>query len=123
MGHESRFYVVAKSNNPPFYDDGKKWAQVIARFEMSNVPSIRYAIQKYSKTDCYIYSDGGNEERIVEDHYGAELVEIPVNEMIEILEKLHDIHEYRRYAPFYQLLKGFNLDNWDNNLVILHYGH
>jgi len=117
MGYESKLYVVDKhhwkwSNEP--------WGEVIAMFNLCKVPELNFS--KYPPTDCYIYADDGNTE-IREDNYGDPLKEIPIKDMIQMLEEAIKTEDYyRRYQPCLSLLKGFNLDDW-GNLVILHYGH
>jgi hypothetical protein len=120
MGYESRFYIV-KKGSLMVEDDGKIWSEVIASFNMSKVPDVYTHIKKYPKTNCYFYI-GNN--KIVEDNYGDELIEIPINDMIAIMsEVIKEDPEYRRFRPFLFLLLGFNLEQWYDNLVVLHYGY
>ena len=117
MAYESRFYVVDKSD---LKIEARAWGEKIAMFDLCCVPEISGIIRKkYQPTDCYIYE--GNEQ-LLEDLYGDPLLEIPVNDMIEMLEDAMHNKFYRRYQPFLQMLKGFNLKDW-NNLVVLHFGH
>lgn len=116
MGYESKLYVVDKHDWKGC--DGK-WGEVIASFDLCCVP-INFA--QYPATDCYIIADDGN-TRIIEDKYGDPLREIPIQDAIEMIEKVIKTGDYyRRYKPCLNLLKGFNINNWEN-LVVLHYGH
>lgn len=121
MGYESRFYVVDKRNSS--YEDNYEyfWAEKIATFDMSCVGNHLISnVKKYPKTDVYIYE---GDEEITEDKYGDPLIEIPINDMIDLLEETIDKEEhYRRNMPFLRLLRGFDLSEW-NNLVVLHYGY
>ena len=123
MGYESRFYIVDKTDIKSL--DGKRyWAQVIAMFDLCKVYAVSSPIQdKYPATDAYIYADDGNTE-ITKDKYGEPLIEIPIDDLIQLIEKVitSEGYYYRRYNPFLQLLKGFNKSDW-RNLVVLHYGH
>ena len=121
MGYESRFYVVDKRNSNLKDDDGYYWAEKIVTFNMSCIGNYLMSnVKKYPKTDVYIYE--GN-KRIIEDEYGDPLIEIPINDMIDFLEETIDKDEhYRRNMPFLKLLRGFDLSEW-NNLVVLHYGY
>jgi len=122
MGYESKFYVVNKTTQKSL--DGKRyWAEVIASFDLCKVYAVSDPIRnKYKATDAYIYADDGNTE-IIEDNYGDPLIEIPIDVMIQLMEKvITSENYYRRYNPFLQMLKGFNKDDWEN-LVVLHYGH
>lgn len=117
MGYESKLYVVDKhhwkwSNEP--------WGEVIAMFDLCKVPGLNFS--KYPATDCYIYADDGN-TKIREDNYGDLLKEIPVKDAIDMIEKeIKADKDYRRYQPCLNLLKGFDLNRWED-LVVLHYGH
>ena len=116
MGYESKLYVVDKHDWKGC--DGK-WGEIIASFDLCCVP-INFA--QYPVTDCYIIADDGN-TRITEDKYGSPLREIPVKDMIDMIEKeIKADKDYRRYQPCLNLLKGFDLNRWEN-LIVLHYGH
>ena len=119
MGYESRLYIVEKSSTSVF-DNEKRWGEVIAMINMCKMgKDFVTAICNYPPTDCYIYN---GDEKITEDCYGDPLLEIPVTDMISILEKLAEKEDYRRLKPAIGLLKGFVLREWDN-LVVLHYGY
>ena len=121
MGYESRFYVVNKTTQKSL-DRKKYWAEVIAMFDLCKVPRVYERICEYPKTDVYIYADDRNTE-INEDAYGADMIEIPIADMVDIMDKvIHNEDYYRRYYPFLGLLKGFNPNEW-NDLVVLHYGY
>lgn len=122
MGYESKFYIVNKTTQKGL--DGKRyWAEVIASFNLSKVYAVSDPIRdKYPATDAYIYADDGNTE-ITEDRYGEPLIEIPIDDMIQLMEKVITSEDYyRKYNPFLQLLKGFNKPDW-RDLVVLHYGY
>ena len=116
MGYESKLYVVDKHD---WKWCEEKWGEVIASFDLCRVP-INFA--HYPATDCYIFSDDGN-TKITEDKYGSPLREIPINELINMIENaIKETDYYRRYQPCLSLLKGFNPKDWEN-LIVLHYGH
>lgn len=121
MGYESRIYVVQKGAIKN--SDGMSWAEDIAMFDLCKMGSDFYnSVHKYPKTDCYIYSDDGN-TKILEDVYGDPLIEIPLADLITILEKIKEGgNTYRRIDPILSLLKGFDFDVW-GELTCLHYGH
>ena len=124
MAYESRFYLVQKGSvSESVRDtagDDKVWAEKIAMFDLCSVPKVYDEIHgKYQPTNCYIYE---NNEMLLEDNYGDPLLEIPVKDMIEIIERALSKEYYRRYMPFLMMLKGFNLNDW-SDLVVLHYGH
>lgn len=116
MGYESRIYVVEKSLLSPD-DDGKRFAEVLAMFNACKFPGLPEVFNQ--KTDCYIFADDGN-TRIVKDRYGDELTEAPLSDVIKFLEnEVQRGETYRRIKPLLALLKGFDMEQWDN-LVCLH---
>ncbi len=118
MGYESKLYIVDKANLMMM--ENKKYADVIAIYNMSKFDGFRGIFEK--ETDCYIYADDGN-TKIVEDCYGEALKEDTIENVIKYLEeqKKEDGY-YRRIDPLLSLLKGFNLSDWQD-LVVLHYGY
>lgn len=119
MGYESKLYVVQKLTR--FEENGMRYGVIVASFDLCKVSSVAHDIRSYPKTDTYFYSDDGNTQ-IVEDLYGKPLTEIPIPDMIQILEKASSEIHYRRFNPCIQMLKGFDLSEW-KDLVVLHYGH
>ena len=119
MGYESRLYVVHKLSRSE--ENGMIFGEKVASFDLCKVSSVAKDIRSYPKTDTYFYSDDGNTQ-IVEDLYGEPLTEIPIPDMIQILEKASSSIHYRRFNPCIQMLKGFDLSEW-KDLVVLHYGH
>lgn len=122
MGYESRLYVVRKTHLHRM-EDSMQWGEVIATFNLSKVP-FAGEMQMYSATDTYIYDGDGNTE-ITTDKYGKPLAEIPLDDMIWLLERAEKAEQfihYRRYAPCLAMLKAFRDVGW-NNLVVLHYGY
>ena len=122
MGYESRFYIVNKTDIKSM-SKKRYWAQVIAMFDLGKVYAVSSPIRdKYQATDVYIYADDENTE-ITKDRYGEPLIEIPLDDMIQLMKKVITSEDYyRKYNPFLQLLKGFHKSDWEN-LVVLHYGH
>lgn len=119
MGYESRIYVVEKSRLSPD-DDGKRFAEVLAMFNACKFSGLPDVFKR--KTDCFIYADD-DDTRIIEDQYGNELTEAPLADVIKFLEnEVQRGENYRRIKPLLSLLKGFDMEQWDN-LVCLHYGY
>lgn len=119
MGYESKIYIVKKSRLSPD-DDGKRFANVVSMFDACNFPGLPGVFKL--KTDCFIYADDGN-THISKDSYGDELTEAPLSDVIEFLEnEIANGNTYRRINPLLQLLKGFDMEQWEN-LVCLHYGY
>lgn len=123
MGYESRLYIVNKTTIRNL-GDTYFYAEQIASYDLSKTGEYK-VFHQYPATDCYIYDNDGNTE-ILEDCYGDKLIEIPVPDAIKIVEELITKYPKRpyhyRWQPCLLLLKGFDLSQWDN-LVVLHYGY
>ena len=122
MGYESKLYVVEKHRS--FCDDNMIYSQVIAMFDLCKFYPLSTKISNYPMTDCYFYADDGN-TKVLEDRYGEPLREIPIEDIITVLEEvIQNGDEYRRIFPALAALKELNRRNgqW-RELVILHYGY
>ena len=124
MGYESKLYVVEKSMYDFSRDNGMKYCEVIAMFDLCKFYPLSMHIKNYPKTECYFYADDGN-TRVLEDRYGESLREIPIEDVIAILEEdLASGSDYRRIYPALALLKELeNKKHQWNELVVLHYGY
>jgi len=118
MGYESRLYVVRKSSTK---DENGYWADMIASFNLCCVGNnLLSAIMKAKETDAYFLE---GDSFIYKDKYGEKLKEIPLKEMINMIANAMQYDDYRRYAPCLALLNGFNQSEWNNEIVVLHYGY
>lgn len=122
MGYESKIYIVEKSTIGKDVNGKRMWfGDVVASFRLSKTPIYQEICNRFSPTDTYFYADDGNTE-IIEDIYGKPLTEIPIPDLIDILERAESKEHYRRYTPLIQMLQGFDLTQW-KNLIALHYGY
>lgn len=121
MGYESRLYIVNPSScKTKVNGKDKHFAEVIATFNLCVADDFLIGqIKQYPETDSFIYV---NDEPTYTDCYGDVINEIPLEDMIDILER--DIREnpWRRLYPALGLLRGFWKSEW-GNLVVLHYGY
>jgi hypothetical protein len=123
MGYETRLYIVEKMNCTCFPEYNKKYARLIAMFDLSKFYALSDILRYKPKTDCYCYSDNG--EAILEDCYREELTESNPEEIISILEKILDTgEEYRRIYPVLAMLKTMveHRNQW-SEIAVLHYGY
>lgn len=119
MGYESRIYVCEKSDYIS-EDEDRVWAECLGSFNLCKISGrLLRRIEAFPETKLY-FIDNGQEIRT--DRYGDVPNEVPLADMIDILEKEIAVDDYRRYAPCLGLLKGFEPAKW-NNLVCLHYGY
>lgn len=125
MGYESKLVIVKKShlNSDPDCNN-KVWAEKIAEIRLCVVHGEVYSkILDYPITNNYYY-EHLVDDPIIEDMYGDELREIPLNDCITILETANTSDYYRRYTVALGLLKSFNTNDWcDGEIVVLHYGY
>lgn len=126
MGYESKLIIVHKSDMSRHVDSVDKdmvWGEVIATYDLCKVYDIDF--RKYPATDCFFYDeeDGDEDGRVIEDAYGDTLKELTIEEAIKEIAVANAKGHYRRYAPILAMLTAFNLDEWGNNLRVLHYGH
>lgn len=120
MGYESRIYVCEKSDYIS-EDEGRVWAECLCSFNLCCVSgNMLNRIDAFPETKLYFVDNG--HEAIFKDKYGKTPKEIPLADMIDILEKEIEVDDYRRYSPCLGLLKGFEPAKW-NDLVCLHYGY
>lgn len=123
MGYESKLYVVEKSDHR-FPDEEMRYCQVIAIFDLCKFYPLSSVINHYPKTECYFYADDGN-TKVLEDMYGDPLREIPIEDVIDILEtELDSNNDYRRIYPTLAALKTLShrKHQW-GSLAVLHYGY
>lgn len=123
MGYESKLYVVEKSNFM-FDDEGSRYCQVVAMFDLCKFYDLADMFGNCPTTDCYFYADDGN-TRVLEDRYGDPLREATIEDVIDVLEiALDNGNEYRRIYPVLAALKALedHKHNW-KELAVLHYGY
>lgn len=124
MGYESRIYIVEKTNCSWNENDDKKFARVLAVFDMACFRQLSDWFRNKPATKHYIYADDGNTQ-IIEDCYGDALKEASVKEVINRLEKIIENGEdYRRIFPLLATLKAFEAqsNHW-GDIAVLHYGY
>lgn len=128
--YESRLYFVnAPTVNTP---NGCHMLlpMVVAEYECCKMPyDFPYLFNAGEKINFNLYVVGCNdrgEEIMVEtmlDKYGEHCRMVKPDLVIKYIESHNDeLLDYRRTAPLLGLLKGFNMDQWQN-LVVVHYGH
>lgn len=124
MGYESKIYIVEKSNHSWSENNGMKYAEVLAMFDMSKFYELSDWFRNKPATKHYIYADN-DDTQIIEDAYGDTLKEASVKEVINRLERIVESGEnYRRIFPLLATLKVFETqDNRWGDIAVLHYGY
>lgn len=124
MGYESKLYIVEKSNCSYTEENGMKYAEVLAMFDVSKFYALADWFSNKPSTKHYIYADDGDTQ-IVEDRYGDTLKEASVKEVVEKLERIVENGEdYKRIFPLLAALKAFesHSNQW-GDIAVLHYGY
>lgn len=121
MRYEHRIYVVQKTRIKDVYTGGMTLGDKWVMFNTEETPELIEKISAYKPTNTYFYSDDGY-TKVTEDCYGNPLIEIPLDDMIEILRDLFRDNIYSRYKPVLSYLETLQACNWAN-IVVLYYGH
>lgn len=123
MGYESKLYVVEKYDS---IRDEKRFANVIAMFDMCKFYPLSDVLRSQPETDCYFYADDGDTQ-VLEDLYGKPLTEASVDKVVEILEaEISNGNDYRRIGPVLGFLRVVSKQQKNGvwkNVTVLHYGH
>lgn len=127
MGYESRLHVVNKTDMMiTVYKNGntetrseRKWGELLATFNLCKLSGECYPLWSGEATDCTFFD--GN-EYVLEDCYGDPLTENTVEFTIAMLKAAERTEHYRRLQPVIDYLRGLDLSEWDN-VVVLHYGY
>lgn len=121
MRYEHRIYVVQKTRIKDAYTGGMTLGDKWAMFNTEETPELIEKISAYKPTNTYFYSDDGY-TKVIEDCYGDPLIEIPLDDMIEILRDLFRDNIYSRYKPVLSYLETLQACKWAN-IVVLYYGY
>lgn len=126
MGYESRIFIVNRSEVDDFYSENPIiYAEKIADMKLGRMYNGFIELFK-NPIDYTLYIDNENKDTDI-DKYGKHLKYTTISEIITYLENLTDSEEYknnpyRRIKPFYNLIKGFDENEW-NELQIVHFGY
>ena len=124
MGYESKLVVVNVLGAFSILAD-RQYAEIVAEMNCSVMgPEFYDFVKKNGKPiDFDVYIDGG-EDPTTEDKYGAALVQIPIEEVIEFLKTDAELKTYRRAKVLRGLLSSFKPKDWaDEDIRLVHYGY
>lgn len=116
MGYESKVYIVERSEHEDWI-----YGEVVATYDLCKVMYDGWRELFKTPIDFDIFADDG-ETAIKEDMYGDSLKYAPLDDVKEYIGVLMKKSDYRRLAPFYGLLNGFDESKW-RQLVVVHFGH
>ena len=123
MGYESRIIVARRSK----WDNGCVWFEKLGEMWMS---CCGYGFREIFTTEIEsnIYGDGfkrnsDEEIELTEDCYGDICKYTDIQTVIDWLEKAEAEEHYRRFTPAIAMLKAYAAEEWDGELVVIHYGY
>ena len=120
MGYESKLVVVEKWSSDL---NAGSLGQTLAVLNLSGMPNSFFPIEKTFECEIEnpIYLDG---EEVMEDCYGKKLRYTRVSKLLKVLYKCESEEHYRRTEMAINLLKTFeNVNNYWDNVVVVHYGY
>lgn len=132
MGYESKLFVVKKGwLEDEFNGKTYRWGERIASIDLSCAPLVAHRFGNAKESNVF-WTEG--EVDVIEDMYGTPFKELPIDKAIEVLEDANEEYlaegnalPYRRYTPAIALLKAFkagqDAGQWDDDLVVIHFGH
>lgn len=121
MGYESRIFIAEKYSNKRV--DGTEYICSIrlADMKLSRMPNGFTNL--FTKTvDWKICGD--NDVDLTTDCYGDTCTYTDdIESIIEFLEKCEQKEHYRRVTPALAMLKAYAAENWEGDLIVIHYGY
>ena len=124
MGYESRIIVAVRNQ---WGHSEVVWFEQLAQMRLACVGGNFTDIFK-TEIETDIYGDGfkenSNEEyTLTEDRYGDVCCYTDIQTVIDWLEKAEAEEHYRRFTPAIAMLKAYAAENWEGDLVVIHYGY
>lgn len=122
MGYEHRIYIVkAGSMYDPFHE--KIYADILAKFNLGVNRDMDRMMDIYYHRETRLFI-GEGDETIVVDEYGKPLIEIPVEDLLEDLQREYIEGDNLQLAMLRGALEMIVHDeNYSDNIVCLHYGY
>ena len=126
MGYESRIIVARIGELSLRSGDKEKYCIKLAEMWMSCCGSFVDIFEK--PIDFELYGDGfeidsDKEYNMTEDCYGDRCCYADIQTVIDWLENAEAAEHYRRFTPAIAMLKAYAAEEWDGELVVIHYGY
>lgn len=126
MGYESRIIVARIGELDLRSGDKEKYCVKLAEMWMSRCGNFVDIFEK--PIDFELYGDGfemssDEEYKMTEDCYGKRCCYADMQTVIDWLEKAEAAEHYRRFTPAIAMLKAYAAEEWDGELVVIHYGY
>lgn len=117
MAYESRIIIVDKHTHN-YKENSYIYAEYIAEIKMGGMRHNFFDLFT-QEIDYTVYVD---DKETNTDCYGDVIKSAEPQAVIEWLENEVKTDDYRRLKPLLNLLKGFDLSQWEN-IQVLHYGY
>jgi len=126
MGYESRIIVAIRRNRQEY-----NWIyfEKLAQMYLSRVDySLNFPAIFTKEVETEIYGDGYEENscdeyELTKDRYGDRCKYTDIQTVIDWLENAENRKHYRRYTPAIAMLKAYAAEQWEGELVVIHYGY
>lgn len=119
MGYESKL-IVAR----PFHGSDEKVTgyEVIAIMDLGSMQNAFFPIKETfpNELETELHLDGSYK---IEDCYGEHLRYGSVRSILKTLHACETQCHYRRSDMAINLLKSFTTSEWDDDIIIIHYGY
>lgn len=146
MGYESTIIIGLTNDNSSWgLDENHQWVHEIALYDLSKMGEsfhqMKNSARERQQREYFVFTGPlgtapavGN-DKVFGDMYDDKLVELPLDELLDVLKGDASRHTdgegrpYRRLPPLIALLESFreNADRFTTGeyerLVVLHYGH
>ena len=118
MGYESKVIIVERVEFGSGHVAGIEVAQV-------NMCKMGYGNGFHELFDTPIDFDlyGMDDEPTREDEYGDHCGMTNIGTLVDWLREAVEHDDYRRLKPLLGLLEGFDVNQWNDELVAVHYGY
>lgn len=121
MGYESRIFIARKCKWGRA-DESKYICSIeLARMNLSSMPN---GFDRLFTEAVNWKLLGDNETDLSIDCYGDTCTYTSdIQSVIDFLEECEQKEHYRRITPALAMLKAYAAENWDGELIIIHYGY
>ena len=124
MGYESRIIVARRT---VWERSGLVWFEKLSEMWLSKV-GYNFPEIFTTEIESNIYGDGfkenSNEEyELTIDKYGDICKYTDIQTVIDWLENAEKREHYRRHTPAIAMLKAYAAEQWEGELVVIHYGY
>ena len=124
MGYESRIIVALRR---VWEKSDLVWYHKLADMKLSRV-SYDFPEIFTTEIESNIYGDGFKENSTEEyeltvDKYGDTCKYADIQAVIDWLENAESKEHYRRFTPAIAMLKAYAAEEWEGDLVVIHYGY